>query len=170
MIRLTRIRQSLACHCFGWGVAACLVVMTVQCTSPVKEPVRERISLNEHWRFLKYDSLGLAGSLIYDIRPGITDIRDYWVADEKPTEAVEAEQAAFTLKAWIMPSGNRFIGDPDMRYQRPSGDPGYDFPFVQPDFDDSRWERIRLPIHRLWKAFQMLSGSVWPAVHHRHKW
>ena len=49
------------------------------------------------------------------------------------------------LKAWILPSGNYFIKDPDKRFKRPDGNPGADFPFVQNGFDDSLWETVSLP-------------------------
>lgn len=126
-------------------LSAGIMFMLAHCTTQKTEPVRERISINDHWKFLKYDSLEEADSLIYDIRPEIADIRDYWVADEKPTEAVDAEAEAFTLKAWILPSGNRFIGDAAKKYRRPEGDPGSDFPFVQSDYVDSEWEEVSLP-------------------------
>jgi len=44
-----------------------------------------------------------------------------------------------------MPTGNKFISDPAKRYNRPEGNPGSEFPFVQPDFDDSSWEQVNLP-------------------------
>ena len=130
---------------FQYLLAAALVMCSVQCTRTGTSSTRERILLNDQWSFFKYDSVETADQLIYDVRPELTDIRDYWVADEKPTEAVEAGAEQFALKPWIMPSGNRYISDPVKRYVRPEGDPGSDFPFVQPDFDDSGWEQVALP-------------------------
>jgi len=33
---------------------------------------RQRISINQDWRFFKYDSISKADQLIYDVRPEIT--------------------------------------------------------------------------------------------------
>jgi beta-galactosidase len=106
---------------------------------------RERISINENWRFYKYDSMEKADKLMYDIRPEVFDRRDDRVADSRPTEAVKVENNQDVLKKWILPSGNKFIKDPGRRYIRPEGDPGNNFPFIQGNFDDSSWEKIDLP-------------------------
>jgi beta-galactosidase len=106
---------------------------------------RERVSINENWKFFKYNSAEDADSLIYDIRPEVTEHVDNKDADSKPTEAVAVESKAKVLKPWILPSGNNFIKDPVKRHQRPEGNPGSDFPFVQIDFDGSSWESIDLP-------------------------
>lgn len=71
---------------------------------------------------MKYESE--ADSLIYDIRPEITDRNDSKVADSKPTETVAAESTQEVLKKWVLPSGNNFIKDPAKRHIRPEGDPG----------------------------------------------
>lgn len=106
---------------------------------------RQRISINDNWRFYKYASAADADELIYDVRPEVKDNNDDQPADAKPTEAVEVEASQKVLKPWILPTGNDFIGDPAKRYQRPQGDPGSDFPFVQKNFDDSAWEQVNLP-------------------------
>ena len=106
---------------------------------------RERISINENWKFFKYESEKDADNLIYDIRPEVSEHTDNKDADSRPTEAVAVEGKAEVLKAWILPSANSFIQDPANRHQRPEGNPGNDFPFVQTDFDDSFWESINLP-------------------------
>ena len=106
---------------------------------------RQRISINEGWSFFKYESISQADKLVFDVRPEITDNSDYRVADAKPTEAVETAQVQEVLKPWILPTGNKFISDPKKRHIRPEGNPGSDFPFVQGNFDDSRWEKVNLP-------------------------
>ncbi len=106
---------------------------------------RQRISINEDWRFYKYDSRSKADDLIYDVRPEVKDKQDDRPADAKPTEAENVGAAPMGLKPWIMPTGNDFIKDPARRYVRPKGNHGGDFPFVQRDFDDSSWERVNLP-------------------------
>lgn len=106
---------------------------------------RERISINDDWRFFKYDSQSDADNLIYDIRPEITDNNFQKEADAKPTEAVAVSENEYKLKPWILPSANRFIKDPHNRHIRPAGNPGNDFPFVKSDFDDQDWEKVTLP-------------------------
>jgi len=107
--------------------------------------VRERILLDEGWRFMKYASREDADGLIYDVRPEIEDHRDDRPADAKPTEAVAVESSTSALKPWILPSANDFIKDPAGRFQRPAGNPGSDFPFVQTGFDDGDWQAVRVP-------------------------
>ena len=46
---------------------------------------RERISINEGWKFMRYNNE--PDKLIYDIRPEVRDRNDNVVADSKPTEA-----------------------------------------------------------------------------------
>ena len=106
---------------------------------------RERILLNDGWRFMRYAPEMAADDLIYDVRPEIKDQRDVRPADEKPTEAVKVESKRQVLKPWILPTGNDFIKDPAKRHARPAGNPGGDFPFVQGTFDDSSWDSISLP-------------------------
>lgn len=110
-----------------------------------QEPTRERISINEDWKFMKYENAEEADSLIYDVRPPLSDYDDSQAADTKPEEAIRVEAEKKVLKPWIMPTGNAFIKDPAERYERPDGNPGSDFPFVQADFDDSSWEDVTLP-------------------------
>jgi len=106
---------------------------------------RERISINEGWRFMKYPSGKDTDHLIYDVRPVVSDKNDQKAADSKPTEAVQTGSAQGVLKPWILPSGNSFIKDPSNRHIRPEGHPGIEFPFVQNDFEDSSWRQINLP-------------------------
>ena len=104
---------------------------------------RERVSLNNNWKFMRYDSD--PDKLIYDIRPAITDPNDDKVADSKPTEAVSVSASEQVLKSWILPGANKFINDRAKHYQQPAGNPGSDFPFVQQNFNDSAWEQVNLP-------------------------
>ncbi|MCB0643226.1 MAG: beta galactosidase jelly roll domain-containing protein, partial [Phaeodactylibacter sp.] len=106
---------------------------------------RTRTALNEGWKFMKYESATSADALRYDIRPPIEHADDTKEADSKPTEAVQLDSAGQVLKAYILPTANAFIKDPAGHHQRPAGQPGADFPFVQAAFDDSAWESINLP-------------------------
>ncbi|MCL4703623.1 DUF4982 domain-containing protein [bacterium] len=134
---------------FVFFVCVVLLASTPSCTQTVSEnPHRQRISINENWRFYKYDSIAQADDLIYDVRPEVKDRKDDKAADAKPTEAENVEAAQLVLKPWIMPTGNDFIKDSVKRFVRPEGNPGGDFPFVQSDFDDSEasgWEKVNLP-------------------------
>lgn len=123
---------------------------------------RERLSLNESWRFMKYESAEMADDLIYDVRPEVLDDEDGKAADAKPTEAVDVEVDRLVLKPWILPTANRFIGDPDERHMRPEGNPGSDFAFVQDDFDDGDWELVDLPHD--WAIEGPFMGGPNPAV------
>jgi beta-galactosidase len=105
--------------------------------------IRQRISIVTGWRFFRYT--GAPDSLIYDARPAVTDRNDTKVADTRAAETATAQSSATALKRWILPAGNDFIKDPAKRHQRPAGDPGSDFPFVQNSFDDHGWERVDLP-------------------------
>lgn len=105
----------------------------------------ERISINEDWRFYKYDKTSKIDDLIYDVRPQINDYKDGGPADAKPTEAQAVKVAQPILKPWILLTGNKFIKDESKHYTRPVGNPGSDFPFVQNGFNDGSWERVNLP-------------------------
>jgi beta-galactosidase len=124
---------------------ACIAAFAQATMSDSDNPPRQRIALNDDWRFFKYDSRAEADSLIYDVRPEINDTKDDKPADAKPTEAENVEATQMALKPWIMPTGNDFIKDSAKHFVRPEGNPGSDFPFVRSDFDDSSWERVNLP-------------------------
>ncbi len=113
--------------------------------NPLQNDLRQRISINDNWKFFKYESVDIADNLIYDVRPELKNRIDYTVADSKPTEAATVEKTQEVLKPWIMPTGNAFIADSLKRYTRPDGNPGNDFPFVQAGFDDTSWEGVELP-------------------------
>jgi len=106
---------------------------------------RQRISINDGWRFYKYETKSESDKLIYDVRPEVTENQDYKIADAKPTEAENVTVTQIVLKPWILPTGNDFIKDPTKHHIRPDGNPGGDFPFVQNDYDDSLWEKVNLP-------------------------
>lgn len=104
---------------------------------------RQRISINEGWRFMRYSST--PDHLIYDERPVVANTNDNVVADTKPADSVLATSSEKSLKKWILPAANDFIKDPAKHYQRPAGTPGSDFPFVQTSFNDNEWEQVNLP-------------------------
>jgi beta-galactosidase len=105
--------------------------------------LRQRLLLNEGWRFMRYT--GEADNLIYDERPKVTRHNDNIVADTRATDTGRASSSTNVLKQWILPTANDFIKDPVNRHQRPAGNPGHDFPFVQASFNDNAWEKVTLP-------------------------
>jgi beta-galactosidase len=127
-------------------VLGCLLIQIVAAQQAVEKNTtpayRQRININEGWRFMRY--MGEADSLFYDERPVVSDRNDNKVAD---TRAVDSARAASArgLKRWILPTANDFIKDPAKQYQRPAGNPGSDFPFVQNGYADNAWEKINLP-------------------------
>ncbi|HYF70642.1 MAG TPA: beta-galactosidase GalB [Ohtaekwangia sp.] len=123
------------------------IFITQQCFAQVTalNASRQRILINDGWRFFLYDSTAKADDLIYDVRPTIEAYKDDSAADAKPTEAVAVEKKQEVLKAWILPTGNEFLKDETKHHLRPAGNPGKDFLFVQHDFDDSSWEPVTLP-------------------------
>jgi beta-galactosidase len=82
----------------------------------VAESVRERISINDDWRFQKDDPAEVAGSLDY------TKIRE-----------------------WVLPTSAAFLKDPTVLPKRPEGNLAAKVPFTQPDFNDSAWRKLDLP-------------------------
>jgi len=114
------------------------------CITAAESP-RERVSINDNWRFYKYDTQEKADSLIYDVRPEMRSTDRVVIADEMPTEAVGIETTQSALKPWILPTGNDFIKESAKRHVRPEGNPGSDFQFVRSDFDDSSWQSVNLP-------------------------
>lgn len=133
----------------GFYLIIIFLIILASCTSTAEKPgtksLRQRISINNDWRFYKYESKEQADKLIYDVRPERFDRREIREADAQPTEALKVEVSQDVLKPWILPSGNRFIKDRDKWHTRPEGNPGGDFAFVQPGFDDSSWEVLDLP-------------------------
>lgn len=106
--------------------------------------LRESIALKK-WQFYQYPSLEAADQLIYDERPVVETFKDDISADSKPTEAEQIEASTKVLKPWILPTANRFIANPNDKHIRPKGNPGEEFPFVQVNFDDSRWQQVSVP-------------------------
>jgi beta-galactosidase len=127
-------------------LVACLISAPSLAIDARGNPPRERVLLDTGWSFMRYADDAQADDLIYDVLPD--DRSNSWdaiPADTQPTEAVRVESDTFVLKPWILPSGNDFIRDPAKHHLRPEGHPGSDFPFTQPGFDDSTWQRVTIP-------------------------
>ncbi|PSN68091.1 glycoside hydrolase family 2 sugar binding protein, partial [Corynespora cassiicola Philippines] len=87
-------------------------------------PGRERISLNEGWKFSRSEKS--PDNVVYDYR-------------------LDTKNSSEALKPWILPSGNDFIKNPLDRYQRPTKEPNSNVTFIGADFDDSAWSTVNLP-------------------------
>src|ERR1035437_3937933 len=129
---------SLVAGSAGWAVAA--------------DSSRERISINDSWRFTKGDPTNNAVSLLYDVRRQETIRKlaeaeaDGNSASNEPAKSNESTTSLpSVIKQWILPTGNDFIKDASRRFARPEGNLGDGVVYVQPGFDDSSWRQINLP-------------------------
>lgn len=121
-----------------------IVYLFQNCISKPSSP-RSKILLDSGWRFYKYGTNEVPDSLIYDLWPEVTEVKDDKDADSKPTEGVQLASSNMSLKAWVLPTGNKFVKNKSKYYQRPNGKPGKDFSFVQADFNDNNWEDVEIP-------------------------
>src|SRR5450432_775508 len=97
-------------------IAAASVALTL--TVPIarsQDAPRERISLDDGWRFQKGDPADAAGTLDYP-----------------------------KIKDWVMATGGELKKDAGAA-KRPEGTLGADISFVKADFDDSGWRQLNLP-------------------------
>ncbi|MFW5656246.1 MAG: beta-galactosidase GalB [Bacteroidota bacterium] len=130
----------------GFVLILVTAVIFSQCNTPQSgEKPREKISINEGWQFFKYESRAEADNLIYDQRPEVGEVEDARLADAEPTEAEKLRASQEVLKPWILPTANDYIKNPEDRHERPEGNPGQDFAFVQHGFDDRKWQTVNLP-------------------------
>jgi beta-galactosidase len=115
------------------------------------EPVgrsRQRISINEGWRFRKGDPEGVdSKSLLYDALPAVNDTSENKPADAKPKEAERAATAPAqtVLKPWILPTGARFIKDPAKRFARLAQEPVFSVACAVAAYEDRSWRQVDLP-------------------------
>ena len=93
-------------------MAAALVLMA--CGHPVPSG-RERISLNQGWRFVHGDPAGAEGKLAYA-----------------------------ATKDWMLPTAGHLVREGAPR-ERPPGNVGEDVAYTRPDFDDGGWRKLDLP-------------------------
>src|SRR5579862_2933976 len=100
---------------------------------------RERISINDNWRFAKGDPTNQTVSLLYDVRQPQNLRRAEAEADGNPTvnDATANESThppPVVIKQWILPTGNELIKDASRRFVRPPANPGDGIAYVQPGF------------------------------------
>jgi beta-galactosidase len=99
---------------------ACIFVLIFISTAlvaaePSSVPVRDRLSFNSDWRFVKGDPTGTGDQLSYT-----------------------------NIKAWVMVSGAEFTTN-SQSLPGPQGNLGGDVAYTQPGFDDSSWRKLSLP-------------------------
>src|ERR1035437_5548509 len=112
---------------------------------------RERISINDNWRFTKGDPTNSTVSLLYDVREQKT-VRRLAEAEADGNSSSNASAASemtnspqAVIKQWLLPTGNNFIKDASRKFIRPEGNLGDGVAYMQPDFDDNSWQQINLP-------------------------
>ena len=141
------------------GVATNLVVVSfffsqilLSGSLPAQVAPRERILINDDWRFTKGDPTNCTLSLLYDVREQKTVRRLAEAEADGNSSSTSATNSTSTsnaqvsvIKQWILPTGNNFIKDPSRKFVRPEGNLGDGVAYVQPDFDDSAWPQINLP-------------------------
>jgi beta-galactosidase len=94
-----------------------LVTATLPVGAQSSKSPRERVSLNDDWRFQKGDPAGAEGQLAYE-----------------------------KIKAWVIATGNDLVMNPDApKRVRPEGNPGGDVAYAQRGFDDRSWRQLNLP-------------------------
>ncbi len=126
--------------CF-WFAAS--VGIAVAADSP-----RERISINDNWRFTKGDPTNGTVSLLYDVRRAEAIRRVGAEADGNAAvneSAPNTNQPTAVIKQWILPTGNRFLQDASRKFARPEGNLGAGVAYVPPGFDDTEWRQVNLP-------------------------
>jgi beta-galactosidase len=118
---------------------------------PNNASLRERISIDDNWRFTKGDPTNNTVSLLYDVREQ-RQIRRLAEAESDGNLSPNASAASDStnspqavIKQWILPTGNNFIKDASRKSIRPEGNLGDGVAYLQPDFDDSGWQQINLP-------------------------
>ena len=107
--QLTRLRRQAA----HW-IAASLILIGVSAWSA---ETRERVSLNDGWRFTQGDAEGVSNQLNYA-----------------------------TIKDWILPTGAELTTNAARLAKKlPAGNPAGNFSYAQNDFNDSAWRLLNLP-------------------------
>lgn len=127
------------------GIALLLGLATLVPAFAAEPAPRERIRLDQGWRFHLGDPPGVDGRLDYDVRPEVTQSADGKVADARPDAAVQVQHTRPVLKPWVLPTANPLL-PPERRHPRPAQPPQVgDVPFLRADFDDSHWQAVTLP-------------------------
>jgi len=120
------------------------ILLQSKCITAAESP-RERISINNDWRFTRNDPV--AGTLDATT-DGLTDNLDYPINPGRGGRGATTTPAVDTtsgIAAFVLPTGNDFIADPAKRYVRPNGNFGANVSYVSPTFNDADWRKLDLP-------------------------
>jgi beta-galactosidase len=125
-------------------VASIFIILHQSRCITAAESLRERISMNNDWRFTRNDPAegnmdSVTDKLDYPVNPGRGG-RGGWDANTVPT--IDPTSG---IAAYILPTGNDFIEDPAKRYARPTGNFGENVPYISPTFNDADWRKVDLP-------------------------
>ncbi len=134
--------RTLKLQMFLLSIIAAILLQS-GCNNPVAQSPRERISINNDWSFKMSDpSVESKDSLAYPVNRSSGRGGRRGAAAPATTPTVDPTSG---IAAFILPTSNDFIADPEKRYTRPSGNYGGDVPYVNPAFDDSGWSKVNLP-------------------------
>jgi beta-galactosidase len=98
---------------------------------------RERLLIDNDWRFTKGDPPGATTSLLYDVRAAS--------GRRGNAETAPAVGGSAIVKPWVLPTGNDFLNDVGRRAVRPNGNPGEGVAYIASSFDDRSWQTVDLP-------------------------
>ncbi len=142
-------RSSLRVLLYAFGAVAIFTPAISHAADPA--PARERISIDDGWRFTKGDPASDSVSLLYDVRP-VGRGRGRGRGGPAPTDAstnavtnTPAPPPPDVIKQWILPDGNAFIKDPAKKFIAPEPTNWDAVAYAQPGFDDGSWEAVNLP-------------------------
>ena len=120
-------------------LAASVAAVLLQTGAVMAADGRDRVSIDDDWRFIKGDPADITEDLTYPHSPDTNGRRQS--ADIGPYPGA----AATGIAAFILPTGNAFISNPEKRFARPEGNYGAAIAYVSRDFDDSAWRKLDLP-------------------------
>lgn len=115
-------KLAVRCYC-------CIILLLGASAARAADSPRECISIDDGWRFVKGDPGNCPAGIF----------GDEW------NQKTNSRILPSVIAPWILPTGNEFINDPAKRYYRPKGNFGDGIVYLQPEFDDSSWQRINLP-------------------------
>jgi len=120
------------------------ILLQSKCITAAESP-RERISINNDWRFTMNDPVAGTMEAATD---GLTDSLDYPINPGRGRRGATTTPAVDTtsgIAAFVLPTGNDFIADPAKRYVRPNRNFGANVSYVSPTFNDADWRKLDLP-------------------------
>ena len=97
-------------------------------SAPARVAPRERISINDDWRFQKDDPPGNTVSLLYDVRPEVKDAQGRRPGGRRARRLRRRSRRRRrpSSSPGSCPPATRFIKDPARRFVRPAGNWGGD--------------------------------------------